>query len=865
MTTTEIKLTHIGPARNLRVIGVQLASPFWPVAPHTQPELIFSDEAKFPVWADPARTEERIGKVRGILATLSGLASETLPLDIVVFPEYAVPQAAHLDSTFQDFADSQNCILAPGTYVDSDPGSPHFRTNVCRIYLPKAEPIIIGKRNPAPFEQKYVLPSTGPNIARLIWSPPDRDPVSISFFICRDYLTPFARAATLSQGADDTDERRELELDWMHEGLHVALMHSPETRLFAGIAGLDLRDLRGKPKLTLLVNGANCAKDHGSALLAPSDASGNDDVIHSLPVGEEGVLTAELRLWDISRPDGVATQAAVGQVYRDAIAQLADGSYRVAPMRDDLGPTYRGVWRPAFLAAMKMALTLEFYAAPNLTEVSAFFTGRRVDNVYAGIVRGEHDLLVRRYVQQSEIFDSEPDFTKTLGARTQADIRGALLDGGKEHFTAKIHPHNIWKYRGQCTVDSAYDERVGFAADRLDIGGPDAQVRRRALVSEILSYADRCERDERPPHRLRPFFYDEPEEVVPVLPVTELRETYLFLDIVAQRAKARSRERFELEVLKGDLMADPRVREIFKLSEASPDHFGYLIKLKCKAHEADQIGRDIRRWADRNSMYAPTRTIDVMEYLMKESVMGIEAANRAEAVQNFIMTFRKDSVQEDEERIASLMTSADMGLVEACARAWASNHALASPRATRPLRDEIFKFWANLVLYCAAPELKFFNAARYAWRAIFDALEERTAAGLRMLYTVKVGGNLTDPAQINDALRDRFMPLWEADQYAMARQDAPKVFFRVFQAAVPRDLAKALKETSPGLESRVRQARNILFHGARTTQAQARLDLRQGDPLAKIAEFQEELSILVSALNLVSEAIAAVEGRGSPE
>src|SRR4051812_11266578 len=93
--------------RDLRIVVVQLDSPF--------PDLIKADGPDQRLqWDKRSAEQARIDRVADALeALVQGSDDRTSP-DIVLFPEYSVPEAAHASGNFQRFADAHRCILVPG-------------------------------------------------------------------------------------------------------------------------------------------------------------------------------------------------------------------------------------------------------------------------------------------------------------------------------------------------------------------------------------------------------------------------------------------------------------------------------------------------------------------------------------------------------------------------------------------------------------------------------------------------------------------------------------------------------------------------------------------------------------------------------
>lgn len=886
MATVRVELTHIADARNLRVLGVQLASPF--VRGPKGQDLEFSERTKLPIWnAQQHAADTRVFRAKQILEMLCRVGGADTPPDVIVFPEYSLPRQAHEDGFFQAFADEHRCILIPGSYVDdvATPGSDTFQRNMCRIYIPDAAaPIMIGKRNLTPLEGRYVRPFDGANVAQLLWTPPGRDTVTLSVFLCRDYLMPYDD----DRGSgDEGPPVRRLDLDWEREGLNIGLLHSSDTRLFEGVAGLDVRHLRGKPKIVFLVNNAKVAPDLGSALFAPAGNRERDDIVRSLPPDREGVLTAELRLWDVRRtvmsPDrdvdepvgyigaeldlwGVSSDVVkVGQpldspvhyVSKETLVDL-DGKLAVLPITEEGNPQFRGIWRPAFLAARRLDLTLEFYEIEHLNRAIAL-ARKELRRSYAGIVRGQSDLLVRRYADVEEVDHvSRPDFIAHVieDQEAQEELRRTLHDPDRTTMTVVIRPRDIWKYRGQDTYEGArFPERVKALKEALDF--PEGSAHLSRLLDEIVRYAVECDEGWRPSKELAPFFYDAPEKVIPVRPHAETRETYMFLD--ARHGDKGPGDHFEKNILRGHLMKDPRVREIMKISEVQPTPFNYLLKLKCKAHEADEIHASIREWTAEYDLSCGMRTIDIMEYLARDSVAGIESTNQPRSLVEFVQELKGPALGTRDPVIAELTGSKmrrNKPLLKACAEAWHQCRQSAVTSECRVLRTDILRIFAFMVMYSERAENTYVDDASLAWFKIFQRLEGAANEELDALYRRTFHEDPPLPFIRNDRLKERYYPSWDAQQWGEKgknREDSIKVAFRLLQEGCrDADLVARLK-AAPGSIDKFRVLRNHFVH-ARPAEAQAYFNLRVDEPMDKLRWVQTTVIAMLGGIDALREA-----------
>lgn len=617
--------------RALRIIAVQLESPF--ASPHA-PGLISPDKTGEKLkWDSRDKEQERATRVFDILEALSADADERSAPDIVLFPEYSVPESAHSGNYFQEYADKHRCILVPGTcYGQSDPRL--ARLNVCRIYIPdRAKPITLVKKHPTPAEAQY-LADAGPreNILQILLRRENDQLVSLNFFVCRDYLLPYHGGGM--------GERAKL---WQYEGINFVLMHNEEARLFEGHAAPEVRRLRGPGRLVVFVNNANTCAELGTALLGPSPTRERNDVVKSVPWDREGMLIATLRPWNIrhveTRPDKTVEFPILGATVSLLDAPTA-GPVVLQP--GERIPAYRAVWKPAFLEAIKRVIVIDLRVARRLAGTIRKLSEKNA-RFYAVAIRGVQDVIIRRYAYRDEqrAGGDIPPLASFFTGLSEGDLHELFED--RNALRIIIHPKDILKYRGVNTTDSDFAEQ----AKKIEQDLTKLQSR------DLPTYMDRLDRvgsfatEVNPEFGVDPdlneYFYDKCEKHIPIGYEFNngIRETYILVGLMAH--EDRLRREFHNEMIAGALMNDDSVREIFiirtLLGEGVP--FNYLVKTKSKDYDTDRIIRNLRVWREGEDVSVITRTFDVTDYLKNSSVLGVANFDQGLSMSEFADTLSR--------------------------------------------------------------------------------------------------------------------------------------------------------------------------------------------------------------------------------
>ena len=862
-------LGQLNDSTHIRVVGVQLRSPFF------SRELIIPELTRVPTWdAANAAAEKRVLRIRSILDALLNLEAGRDALRIFAFPEYAVPGQAHQGDYFQARADAGNCILIPGSYFQPGPTSSSPGKNVCHIYVPRKPRITIEKSNPTPAESNYVSASTdAPNIAHLMWTRSDNRSVSVNVFLCRDYLwslREFNRVA--SDTADSVNMATQAE--FADEGLNIALMHSDETRLFEGVSGIDLRGLRGQRRLALFVNAANTGSQLGSALIGASGKRERDDVVCSISPDKEGVITADVRLWQIEETKKTPDRRIDTPIKGVSVYNLVEvDGVKIQPATSDLqGFTHRAIWRPAFLEALSIGISIEFFVATKITQAMRLLRARAVRNVYAATTRGEHDIVIRYYARQGPRDENTPHFIEIMSGKSDTGLREALRLDDALRF--QFLPQDILKYRGLCTSESDY--RVRLSKARKSLGSDsryDDLLVRRNLVKRVLALVEGCESSLQIPDDLKPFLFDELEKVIPMGAGSHIRETYILVMRHEFGGNRGAAARFDDHFICKQLMGLATVREIFKFSHTTTQKWDYLLKMKSTSREADAVTQSMREWADENDLNVATRTIDVTSYLSQFSLAGIASSTRSQNLIMFIGRMEQRIDAQDFERISNAATDwtdRDYGLLLKTADAWGEATEIAEQIQGAQFSDTIFDFYSRLLLHFTFPqEDEHFDGVRTALLNSTLKTDREFKQALKDLHEAGALGPTNGVTHSDDALtgaiRKFAFSSTPDDAWSKLKGDVGKQFFSVFRRLIDMriaessstddiELAKTLKLEEEQLTKVVKPMRNLCAHGDNSEKLKAELDLSEADWSAKIERLAQTL---LSIMTLTSRALYA--------
>lgn len=724
MRVHEQPISHIDGARHLNFVSVQLK------APVEDRDWDFDKNEKTWVWRPNPRTK-RIKEVKDLVNFLLSSRSPRKP-DVIVFPEYCVPREAHVQIDFQRLAVENNCILIPGSYFEDDDARAllhskgerppqAFRQNICHIYLPDSNIITIGKIHEAPGE-KGLLPATGlPNIARLIWHPPGQQPVSISIFLCRDYLTPFCEETEPpTENANTIKKSRRISLlDWEREGINVVVMNNTKSELFQGAAGGDIRDLHGKRKAVLLSNAGQEGSDLGTALLVASPTRERADVAISILPKIEGMLFAEVRLWQVK---AVKEQPDTKETFPvDYVASYSIDStdpLDVSPVTSERAPSlYRGVWHPAFLEQRQLNIVLDFFVAKStLVPISEAFDTYRIRHVKAAFVRGVQDLMIRRYT---------PKYLQENGSVPLSLPFSYIKDEefdevfDHKHFVPDlqviIYPAKLLKYRGKQVPLKEWDRTLA-SINRIALRSD------HALVESACALAREAELDDdgelRASKDLKTIFSLGLEQCPPAEAESRGEREYYVL-VRAQRSTrdGAPSDEFRKQIVLSYLLGHDRVMEISEIV-SHPPQFNYCIQMTATSGEVDEVLLSMHGWAHSNAIAFGTRTYELGRTLRRDAVSGIQYIDMEEFERDFLGQAKKlagdiQAATWDNEQRRTIAVVWDKGRDELA-----------------PLgdcRDDISAFFVYVALYNfqrAGAESDYLDGAGRAWIDLFQRLEQ---------------------------------------------------------------------------------------------------------------------------------------------
>lgn len=851
MKVTSVALGELPEEYRLRILGVQLLSPF------VTGELSIGPRSGVPKW-DSSRdsAEARVRRAQLILETLLSLEVGPQIVRVIAFPEYSIPKAAHKEIDFSLLSSSSKSIIIPGTYFEDSKSSAKYKQNVCKIYLPTEDVLEISKLNPTDEESKFIARATSaPNCANIFWEMPGRSRVSLNIYLCRDYLMgkrEFRR--------DDRVTRRRptgaTEVDFVEEGLNLVLMHTDETRLFEGVGGIDLRGLRGQRRMSFFVNAAQTGSQLGSALIGAASKRERDDVVASLPSDQEGVLCADVRLFDVHettvRP-GKSVDGPIGVVSNYDL--IDDGSViniREARSSQTL-PTHRAIWRPAFLEAIERCITIELYGVKKLSAVEHIFKKNEVPRTYAGIIRGVHDIIVRRYAHKRELLKEggAPDFTLNSSEEVQKTLKDALRGGDVQRIV--ISPRDIMKYRGHPTDDGNFDDQLARIREQLHFGNTDQDRRERSeLLGAVLRVAEGCEPTVPIPDTVNNIFFSELEETIPVGDESDIRETYIFIK-TERWLDGKDAIIFEKAVIVGELMGMDIVREIFRITQRLDPAFQYLIKLKCITREADKLLKRLRSWGESHSVDIQTRTFEITEYLAKSSLWGIALSRLGDSGVRFLASFRDKFGREYLEIVQRAEAQTDYGnwvLMRIADAVDVVEREM--PRRVVHMRTKAFQFYAALLLNFVATgreRSQRLSEVRTAWRACFDELEQSFDQALDRLQEV---GVLDKTEKRADAVKKYAFRDTKDETWDKLKTDFGVQFLGVAQIFVQDgQLSAQLKMDRERLVRVLRPLRNKFFHAEAPEKLEELVDLRCERWEERIDKLEDSIIAIMHILSRV--------------
>lgn len=750
----EQTIGHIDGARHLNFVSVQLKAPI------EDKDWDFDKNEKKWVWRPNPRAK-RVQEVRNLVSFLLSPRSPRKP-DVIVFPEYCVPKEAHLQIDFPRLAAENNCILIPGSYFEDDAARPPlhseaenprhaFRQNICHIYLPDSKIITIGKIHEAPGEKGFLPATDLPNIARLVWHPPGQQPVSISIFLCRDYLTPFCEE-TEPSGEDASSakkSRRVSLLDWEREGINIVVMNNTRSELFQGAAGADIRDVHGKRKAVLFSNAGQDGSDLGTALIAASPTRERADVAVSLLPKIEGVLFTEVRLWQVKavkeQPD---TKESFPVDYVASYSIDSTDPLDISPVTSERPPPlYRGVWHPAFLEQRQLNVVLDFFVAQStLVPISEAFETYRIRHVKAAFVRGVQDLMIRRYTPKYLQENGSVPLSLPYSYIKDEEF-GEVFE--HKHFVPDlqviIYPARILKYRGKHVPQKDWDRTLA-SINRIALRSDS-----RALVESACALAREAELDEhgglRTTADLRTIFSLGAEQCRPADAESRGEREYYIL-VRAQRSlrDGTPSDEFRKQMVLSYLLAHPLVMEICEIA-SQPPQFNYCIQMTATSGEVDEVLLTMHGWAHSNDISFGTRTYELGRTLRRDAVSGIQYIDMEE--------FERDFLGQAKKLAGDIQAATwDNEQRRTIALLWRKGCDELAPLGD--IRDDISAFFVYVALYNfqrTGAEADYLDGAGRAWISLFQRLEQMAEQILIDVLGLSPSSSI---GEIAAAIEDRF-------------------------------------------------------------------------------------------------------------
>jgi len=840
MDVLEKRITHVGDLRELVFAAVQLAPPA--IEPVTATRTYD--------WKAQARFE-RCDEAERILTRLFAGDADLRRPDVVVFSEYSLPPEAHEQIPFQDLANTNNCIIIAGSYFDTDKKSSRFRHNVCKIYLPKQDPVVIFKHVAADDEKNFLISPDDSNIARLVWEPPGKQPVSINVFLCRDYLSPFR--------VRNPDRERISLLDWEREGINIVLMLNRDPAMFEAAAAFDIRRTHGKRKFVLLVNSSNDEQLLATALIGPTDGPEKSRSIAArMPAAASGVLMFEAMLCDVvARQEYPDTDRSLPVKHWDCYRLVAD-PYHLERLRtkQQTVPQRRGILHPAFLAFLQKYIVIELFVGRSTQRIREVFQDRRgIDYVTATYVRGVEDVLIRRYIESYTLLELGADEIPSLSDSrsslpysrlTKEEFAEAFdQDAKAPHLRMLIDPRDIRKFRGEKVARLSNDK---WSEQLKKIS---ETIRPSRDIKEIVEIANQMGADEEIPARFR-YAFCGVENVVPIGREFDrhMRETYLFIATESSEDAFRRFGKF----LDDHLMTDVRVRDIYysgRVSEhpqISRSRFSFLLRLKCMAFEADDIVALIQEWASEAGVHVGTRSYDAWKNLRRAATAGM----------------LESTMSQEERDLQKALFALDRG-ANFPAKEIQVRFAEAIRKYTRQIKETPATNWSNLFnalqaflhyvcLYnCTSDPDKqeyYRESAANHWNTLFKYLE--TASSILLSHALKLAAKPNRRAVLKELQK-------RCPEHFKGGKHTDDGYLRWFEhlygrLAPPTQLLQEVK-TNLNLVS---SFRNLAVHGGSAEDLGLSITVMGDDWKTQFDEIERKVSVMCSLVGYFAHEVSAL-------
>ncbi len=156
-----------------------------------------------------------------------------------------------------------------------------------------------------------------------------------------------------------------------------------------------------------------------------------------------------------------------------------------------------------------------------------------------------------------------------------------------------------------------------------------------AYAKEIPSSGDGAEPFEYP-EDLKAIFSLGIEPYAPIGPRYGDKKEYYVLIRAQKAAKDENpSERFRQQIVSDLLMNNPNIKEISEV-DSKPQKFHYAIQVEASSYDVDDIIFRMDSWAHHNGVPFGTRTYELLRYLSRDSIAGIEHTTIDEFERDFL-------------------------------------------------------------------------------------------------------------------------------------------------------------------------------------------------------------------------------------
>lgn len=621
--------------------------------------------------------------------------------------------------------------MIPGTYYEGRPSEPLYRANVCRIYLPGQDPIILAKCNAVPKEeQPYIrTPPECYNSGRIIWKNNQGKIASINVFICLDYLIPYTEE-TINSVNGQRHVIHKSELDWENDGINIVLMDTRETDLFVGQAGFDVRRMRGPGKLVALCAAAGRGNPMGSTLLAPASPEFRvkGDIVGTLKPDEEALLMIETKLTDIQvtrtfprteQDEPIVRPPIIGHFFDDGERLNIDwGEERAFE---------RGVWHPALLEVLHRQLYTDFHVVREWKRIREVFINEEIKFVTAFTVRGEHDLVLRRYASKDE-HQTNAINPLPIPYSHLSDADFHSLFERRRSARLLTEPADILRYRFQDVDFKSWNIR------KTRIAAMVGEAQSNGTISEILMIIHKLSKNWFHPDisledraKVADAFMEDTERMAQLNAggSNSLNEVFILVSAIFG---GEEKERLESDIIRGKLKLYKEIRSIYRVRavNANLTQFDYILDIIATPNQVNKIIMDIRSWSEDAAIKVGTRTIEMMELLEADAVGGLWIDQNPDIV-SFIKQVKELHPSAPNQLKRHVLSANEAALIS-CTSAWSKAIALIPERFTQERRLVSDYFTAIFLASFATTEIDRFahlSTAKTDWDDLLVRVRSR--------------------------------------------------------------------------------------------------------------------------------------------